>query len=213
MERSIFCGQDDEALAEFVAALLIDPRARTPSRRVPGVCADGPGLPRRWRRPTQALALDTDTTGPYALATSLMRLGRTEEGRKELEIFQRTQAATMANGQRQSALRSTLREAALHLGNGQYVDAAALLRQAVIDDPNASGVQRDLGVALMKSAKYGEAIQALDKALQSDDSAEVHQLLADAYKAVGRINDSEAQTAMAARSNARRPMVCRLGGR
>jgi tetratricopeptide (TPR) repeat protein len=106
----------------------------------------------------------------------------------------------MANTQRQSAVKATLREATLRLGNGEYPAAAALLRKALADDPSAAGAQRDLGIALMKSAQYAEAIQALDQALLLEDSAEVHQLLADAYRALGRPGDSAAHTALSAQA-------------
>ena len=149
----------------------------------------------------QALALDAGhNEARYALATSLLRLGQTAEGKNELEIFQRTQAAAMSAAQRQSALKATLREATERVGNGEFGAGAALLRRALADDPNAAGVQRDLGSALLRSAQYGEAIEALEKALQLEDSADVHQLLAGAYKALGRPGESEAHAALAAQA-------------
>jgi tetratricopeptide (TPR) repeat protein len=197
-------GHDDEALAEFAAALLIDP---TSSGALAAACqvyvrmgrfAEALDTSRR------ALALDAaHNEARYALATSLLRLGQADEGKKQLEIFQRTQSAAMADAQRQSALKATLREATLRLGSGEYLAAVALLRQALAGDPNAAGVQRELGIALMKSAQYAEAIQALEKALQWEDGAEVHQLLADAYRALDRPGDSAAHTAMSAQAIAR----------
>jgi tetratricopeptide (TPR) repeat protein len=194
-------GRDDEALAEFVAALLIDPRNSDALAAACQVYARMGRYAEAVETSRQALMLDArHNEARYALATSLMRLGRTDEGRTELEIFQRTQATAMANGQRQSALRANVREARRRLDNGEYLAAATLFRTALADDPDDAGARRELGVALMKAAQYGEAIQALDQARQAEDTAEVHQLLADAYKAVGRISDSEAQTAMAAQA-------------
>jgi tetratricopeptide (TPR) repeat protein len=194
-------GRDDEALAEFAAALLIDPGSSGAFAAAAQVYVRMGRYAEALDTSRQALTLDAGhNEARYALATSLMRLGQADEGKKQLEIFQRTQAAAMANTQRQSAVKAALREATLRLGNGEYPAAAALLRKALADDPSAAGAQRDLGIALMKSAQYAEAIQALDKALLLDDSAEVHQLIADAYRALGRLGDSAAHTALSAQA-------------
>ena len=194
-------GRDDEALAEFVAALLIDPRNSAALAAACQVHVRMGRFAEALSTSRQALALDPKhNEARYALATSLMRLGQTDEGRQQLQIFQRTQAAAMANAQRLSGLKATLREAALRLGNGEYLAAAALLRTALNDEPNDASVRRDLGVALMKAGQHAEAIQALETALQLEDSIEAHQLLADAYRTLGRIGDGEGQTALAQRA-------------
>ena len=193
-------GRDDEALAEFAAALLIDP---TSSAALAAACQVYVRMGRfaeALDTSRQALALDAaHNEARYALATSLLRLGQIDEGRKQLEIFQRTQSAAMANTQRQSALKATLREATLRLGN-ERAPRSGGAAERLAEDPNAAGVQRDLGIAPMKSAQYAEAIQALDKARQVEDSAEVHQLLADAYRALGRPGESEAHAALSAQA-------------
>jgi tetratricopeptide (TPR) repeat protein len=194
-------GRNDEALAEFGAALLIDPEssdalagASQVYERL-GRYAAVVDLSRR------ALALDAShNEARYALATSLMRLGNTDEGKNELEIFRRVEADTMANAQRQSELKVILRDAALGLAKDEYIAAAALLRKALTIDPNIASVPRNLGIALMKSGRYDEAVLALDRSLQLEDTAEVHQLLADAYRSLGRLADSESQSALVARA-------------
>jgi len=194
-------GRDVEALAEFVAALLVDPKS---SDALAAACQAYARLGRYAEAvdsARQALALDArHREARYALATSLMRLGRTEEGKKELEIFQQVQAEAMANTQRQSELKIALRDAALSLGSGDYLAAASLLRKALAIDPDAGNVQRDLGIALMKLGEIEAAIQPLTRALQSDDGAELHQLLADAYRALGRTADSQTQAALVVRA-------------
>ena len=149
----------------------------------------------------QALALNArHNEAHYAIATSLMRLGQSEEGKKELEIFQKMQAEAMANAQRQSELKFTLLSGAMSLDKGEYVAAAGLFRTALAADPDGVDVQRDLGIALMKTGQYDAAIQPLARAAQLEDRADLHQLLADAYKAVGRLDDSQAQALLAERA-------------
>ena len=153
----------------------------------------------------RALALDARRKeAHYAIATSLMRLGQTEEGGKELEIFQRMQAEAMADAQRQSELKVTLLSAAASLAMGEYAAAAETFRKALAVDPDAADVQRDLGIALMKAGQYDAAIQPLARAAQLEDRADLHQLLADAYKAIGRLDDSQAQAVLSERSVGRR---------
>ena len=194
-------GRDDEALAEFVAALIIDPRH---SDALSAACQVYVRMGRYTEAVDsgrQALALNArHNEAHYAIATSLMRLGQSEEGKKELEIFQKMQAEAMANAQRQSELKFTLLSGAMSLDKGEYVAAAGLFRTALAADPDSVDVQRDLGIALMKTGQYDAAIQPLARAAQLEDRADLHQLLADAYKAVGRLDDSQAQAVLAERA-------------
>jgi Flp pilus assembly protein TadD len=79
-----------------------------------------------------------------------------------------------------------------------------MLQQAIAADPGSADVQRDLGIALMKAGRHEEAIQPLSKAVELEDRAELHQLLADAYKASGRLDESRAQSVLSVRAVERR---------
>ena len=197
-------GRDDEALAEFAAALMIDAKhsdalsAACQAYLRMGRYTDAVDSGRR------ALALNVRTNEVhYALATSLMRLGQADEGRKELETFQKMRAEAMANTQHQSELKFTLLSAAASLAQGEYVAAAGLFRTALAADPDNVDGQRDLGISLMKAGQQDAAIQPLARAAQLEDRADLHQLLADAYKAVGRVEDSQAQALLAERATER----------
>jgi tetratricopeptide (TPR) repeat protein len=208
-------GRHDEALAEFAVTLLIDPRSS-------GALAGAGQVYLRLGRfaealdaSKQALALDARLKDArYALAMSLLRLGKTDDGQRELDVFQRMQAEVMANAQRQSELNATLRDAARSLESGEFAAAATQLRKALTYDANSAGVNRDLGLALIKAGQFEPAIQALDRAAQLSDSAGVHELLASAYNALGRTADGQAQTAIAVRLTERAKVerLQRMGG-
>ena len=75
-------------------------------------------------------------------------------------------------------------------------------------------MRRDLGLALVKSGQNDEAIAALSDAIRLEDTVDAHELLAEAYKAAGRVAESEAQAALAARAigRARAERLQKLSG-
>jgi tetratricopeptide (TPR) repeat protein len=208
-------GRADEALAEFAAAALIDPG------NVGALVGAGQTFLRLGRfeealdLSTQALELDQRLKDArYTLAMSLMRLGKTGEGRRELAVFERMQADVMASTQRQSELNTARRDASRRLADGDYPAAAALLRQAAVLDENDASLYRELGVALAKAGRHDEAVPALEKAIQLEDTADAHRLLAESYKALGRLTDSQAETSLAVRvtERAKADRLQRLNG-
>ncbi len=203
-------GRHDEALAEFAATILIEPRnagALVGASQVflrLGRFEDSLDLSR------QALAIDSRLKDArYALATSLMRLGRLEEGKRELDLFERMQAEVMASTQRQSELNATKRDAARRLADRDFTGAAALLRKALtmvttaVNDADAANLNRDLGFALLRAGQADEAIQPLQRAVQLQDTVDVHRLLAEAYSARGQRAERDAQVALAERVSER----------
>jgi tetratricopeptide (TPR) repeat protein len=197
-------GRHDEALAEFAATLLIDPKSVGALVGASQVFLRLGRFDEALDLSRQALAIDDRLKDArYALAMSLIRLGRQDEGRRELAAFERMQAEVMAATTRQSELNTIRRDAAQRLNDNDYAAAAALLRRAASLDPASAGVRRDLGLALARSRQYDEAIAALNDAIRLEDTAEAHRLLADTYKGMGRVAESEAQVALAARATAR----------
>jgi tetratricopeptide (TPR) repeat protein len=197
-------GRNDEALAEFAAAVMIDPRQ---AGALVGASQTFLRLGRfdaslEWSK--RALALDDRLKDArYALAMSLMRLGQTDDGRRELEVFGHMQAEVLAATRQQSELNTARRDAAESLANGDYPTAVTALKQAIGLDPDAASAYRDLGLALAKTGHPDDAILSLQRAAQLEDSADSHQLLADIYRSLGRLADSETEAALAVRANDR----------
>jgi tetratricopeptide (TPR) repeat protein len=193
-------GRTDEALAEFAVTVVIDPG------NVGAFVGASQAFSRLGRFDAaldlgrRALTLDARLKDArYAIATALLRLGRVDEGQRELAIFERMQAEVIADARRQSELNTVRRDADRSLAAGDNAAAAPLLRRASALDPGNADLLRDLGGALVRSGHPDEAVPALEKAIQLDDTIEARRILADAYKAVGRTADSEAQAALAAR--------------
>src|SRR5205085_813726 len=156
-------GNDDQALAEFVAALVIDPGDSGALAGASRVYARTGRYEQAVETARRAIALDPAHRGArYALGTSLMRLGQAEAGTRELEVFQRLQAEAIAAAQRESRVKTIRLDASRRLADRDFSGAAALLRQALADDPRDAGVLRDLAAALIESGQTTQAIAALE---------------------------------------------------
>jgi tetratricopeptide (TPR) repeat protein len=139
----------------------------------------------------RALALDDGLTeARYGLATSLMRLGRTDEAKREMATFDRLQAQASALGQHEFQLDAIRREAARSLIAGAHERAVALFAEALQNDPGTSRSHRDLGIALLRMRRAAEAIEHLEAAKRLEPTEEVLGHLADAYAAVGNPEES-----------------------
>lgn len=188
----------DEALAEYLGVALMDPlntaahagMAQVEFRR--GRHAQAVVAARR--------ALDADRDhmqARYTLGQALMRLGNVEEGRKELEEYRRRQDIANANEHRNRETVALRQEAALHFNNGDYDKAIEFLRK--FSETRSDGQPRAwLGEVLLKAGRYDEAIESFKQAIELNwISAGVHLQLAEAYKALGRVKESERERAIA----------------
>ena len=143
------------------------------------------------------------------LATSLVRMGNVDEGKRELEVYQRLQREETAARSRQLEIDGLRRDASVSIVNGELAKAVGLLRQALERDTQSAQSHLDLGLALLKAGQAAEAVEHLTAAAAKDNSEEAHQYLADAYAALGRGSDAERERATAARM--RREAVRRAG--
>jgi tetratricopeptide (TPR) repeat protein len=126
----------------------------------------------------------------YTLGTSLVRLGRGDEGQKELEEFQRLQAEAAAVHAREIELDGLRRGASESSANGDHEKAVALLRKALLLEPGEAVSHLNLGLALLYAGKLEEAIERFNAAVALHAPIAVHQHLAQAYAALGRADES-----------------------
>jgi tetratricopeptide (TPR) repeat protein len=190
-------GRDEEALTEFLVATWLDPRDAK------ALAAAGQVQVRMLKygdaRVTleRALAIDPSVKeARYALGTSLMRLGKTEDAKRELALFQRQQGEFESLGQQAFQLDALRREASRNLIAGSFDQAIASYEDALKLDPSGRS-QRDLGLALLRAKRPQEALERLEAAQRLDQTVEGFAYLADAYLAAGNRDESERQRALA----------------
>lgn len=180
-------GRHDEALAEFaIVSTLATGRTDALAAMAQVHLKEG-----RYEEAVQASrrALDLDSTyapARYALGTSLVRLGRTDEGQKELETFQRLQTEAASAHARDIELGGLRREASESSAKGDHQQAVALLQKALALEPGSAVSHLNLGLALLYAGQPAAAVERFQSAVLLNAPPEVHQHLAQAYEALGQ---------------------------
>jgi tetratricopeptide (TPR) repeat protein len=186
--------RDDEALAEFMTTAAIDARSSAAFGGIAQVYLRAGDYAEAAEASRRALEIDsTLKEARYALGTSLMRLGQVEEAAKQIAEFQRLQTEAMAAARRQSEVERLRRDAAVSLANAEYEKTAGLLREAASQEAGDGATYLALGFALLMAGHHSEAVVALQKASQLAPGADVHRYLAEAYQALGRVEESRAE--------------------
>ena len=189
-----------EALAEFTLTVMLNPN-RTDAHAAIGQVhlrtgryADAAAAARR------AIALDgLHKEARYVLATSLVRLGNVDDGKRELEVYQRLQTEATAAQSRRLEIEGLRRDASVSIVNGDHAKAVELLRRVLERDPESADAPLDFGIALLKGGRAAEAVEQLTAAAARQDSEDAHLYLAEAYAALGRGTDAERERAIAVR--------------
>jgi len=189
-------GRDEQALVEFLAASWLDPRDAK------AYAAAGQVQTRLLKYADAAVTLERALSldpslkeARYALGTSLMRLGKTEEAKRALEQFQQQQAEAEAAGQRAFRLDALRREASKDLLAGAFDQAIASYAEA-LELEQSSRSRRDLGLALLRAKRPQDAIEHLEAAQRLEQTAEGFTYLADAYSAAGNRDEAARQRAL-----------------
>ena len=203
-------GRLDEALAEFAVALTIDPEKAESHAGMAQVYLGQGQYAESADAARRALELDpSHRQARYTLATSLIRIGRTDEGQRELDEFQRLQAQDAAAHARDFELGGLRREASVSSERGDHEKAIALLRRALELEPDAAVSHVNLGLALLRGGKPAEAITRFEAAAALNGPADIHRYLAEAYAALGR--DEESRRELAAYEQMKHDRLQRAG--
>ena len=161
----------DEALAEFVAVLLIDPLDAAAHAGIgqihlqTGRDADAVDA---LRRATDLAPADSETR--YALASALERLGRTEEAAQHFARVEQAQRQTLADRRRELSAAALKQEAALRTAEGRFDAAIALYEKAlaVESDPVVYSRLADLYAKVGRALDAARARALYEKARQAD---------------------------------------------
>jgi len=195
-EIAFLQGRDDEALAEFTVAIWLDPSDARAHAAAGHVHSRAQRYGDAAAALARAVALDpSQSEAHYALGQALTRLGKIDEGRRVLAVFQQLQGEVHARGQRDFQVEQQRREAALRLASGEPAQALELLQQIVREDPGNPRWRRELGAALLRARLVADAIAVPESEQRLEASADGLRLLADAYALAGRAADSQREQA------------------
>jgi len=181
----------DEALAEFIAAVLIDPRDGdahfgvgqiylNEGRNAEAVDA----LRRATELNPQALEAE------YALATALTRLGNSREAARYFGHVEQVQRQRLADRRRTLSLDALREEATLRATEGDHDRASALWQQVIRLDPQRASDHVGLAGTLAGAGRPDAAIEEYERAAKLGADPMVYRLLADLYAKAGRATDA-----------------------
>ena len=162
----------DDALVEWVAALMIDPLDTDAHAGLGQLLVDIGRHSDAVAYLRRAVDLSPDhTEARYALAAALARVGNTVEADREFERVAREQRQAVTERRRTMTFDVLKEEARARASDGDYERAAALWRQVIDRQPAADPVvYRELAEAYRRLGRAEDAAQAAamyQKALQS----------------------------------------------
>jgi tetratricopeptide (TPR) repeat protein len=197
--------QDEEAATEYLAALVVDPADALALTALASIDLQRQQYEEAVAAASRAVNLNAENKeAQYTLATALVRLGRTEEGAAPLRAFQRLQEAEMARDRRVYALNALRRGASLALQRGDAAAAVKSLEEAIELEGNDASLHADIGAALLKAGRAGDAVVHFQRALELDKATDVIQSLAEAYNALGKVEERRRYSEMYERQKADR---------
>ena len=183
----------DAAYAEYVASLLIDPTDPNSYLGI-GQLHLGAG---RYAEAIAALERLVTLQPGYAaarhmLGNALMRVGRTEEGARELAVFQQLEAAAAERRRRTMAAGVIREEAMMRASQGDVERAVSLWQQLIQLEPTVAAHHAALGAVLADARQPAAALPHLERAAALGATPAVYRRLAAVYAALGRADDSAA---------------------
>ena len=182
-------GRYDEAVAEFAVVLMLNPKQAAAYAAVAQVYLRNGRYADAVEASRRAVEIDpANQQGRYALGTSLMRLGRTDEGTKEFDAYQRVQTEIAAAQLRARKLDGLRRNASVSVASGDHEKAISLLREALDLAPDAVASHMYLGLALFKAGHFVEALDQFTSTVALNGPFEVHQYMAKAHAALGHVD-------------------------
>jgi len=130
----------------------------------------------------------------------LLRLGRDDEGNRELQEYQRLQAEATTLQSKRLELAAFRRDAAVSAAGGDHARAVALLRKVVDAQPGDAAAELELGLALLRAGQAADALPHLRAGVVPGSAPEVHRHLAEAYAATGQADESRRERALYAQA-------------
>jgi len=178
-------GRYSEALAEYSNVLASHSDSALPYYRIADANLQMGNFSEAAAAAARALQIDPKLRkARYVNGVALVRMGRTEQGQKELEEYRRQEADAQAEMNDQRDVLVSSRGAAALVLDRNAEEALALFRQSIAAHPNAAVLRLNLGVALDMLGRTREAAAALQSLL---DSGSDNFLV---YKSLARVSES-----------------------
>jgi len=180
-------GQQAEALAEYARVAATHPDNALPHYRLADASLQMGDFAAAAAGAARALKLDPQLRkARYVNGVSLVRLGRNEEGQRELQEYRKQEANAQAEMNNQRDVLVSNRGAAALVLNKQAAEGIASFRKSIEAHPAAPSLRLNLGVALHTLGRFREAAATLQELLDkgiSDDFL-VYRSLARAHESL-----------------------------
>jgi predicted Zn-dependent protease len=134
----------------------------------------------------------------YVRGMALLRMGRTEEGQRELQQYRNDEAEAQAELNNQRDVLVANRGASSLVLNGQGEQGIALFRKSIEAHPGAAALQLNLGFALDILGQRREAARTLENLLEKGSSGNflIYKALARIYESLKDGKTSQKQSAL-----------------
>jgi tetratricopeptide (TPR) repeat protein len=183
--------QRQEARAEYSKMITAFPDRALPLYRYADACLKIGDFAEAATAAEKALKIDPqELKARFVRGQALMRLGRMEEGRKELEEFSKQEAAAQAELNSKRDVIVSNRGAADLVLKGRGDEAIAQFQSSLKAHPDSATLRINLGLALSQLGRRQEAISVFRSMLDGGlaDDFLVYKLLAREY---GRLKDDK----------------------
>jgi tetratricopeptide (TPR) repeat protein len=191
--RALADSRQDQAYAEYVAVLLIDPTEPNAYMGIGQLHLNAGRYAEAVTALERLVKLQpTYNEAHYALGTALLRSGRAEDGNRELAEFARVQAKAAEQRRRSLAVDVLKQEAAVHTSQGAFDRAEAVWKQILELEPNVGAHHAALGAVLVKANRLDAAAASYERAAMLGAGPDVYRQLASIYGRLGRQAESTA---------------------
>jgi tetratricopeptide (TPR) repeat protein len=188
-------GQEDEGYAELVVALMLDRVDADTLTAIGRLHMNAGRYPAASETLTRAVALKPDhLPAAHALADSLLRAGRLDEGQQRQKDAERLRERAVARQRRERQAGMLAVQAELRMREREYVSAIAIWQQLIeLEGGGATNYLR-LAEALAGLGRLEEAASQIRLAIATRNAGpEAHRRLADVYASLGRNDESTSE--------------------
>jgi tetratricopeptide (TPR) repeat protein len=199
-------GRQDQALIELTMSALLGLEDAETLAAIGQIHLNAGQYPLAEEVLRRAVAMQPDfAQARYALGSTLLRIGKAEEGKVQLAEFQRLRAAALDEQRRAFEIETLIHEADLRTREGRNDLAAGIWQKVVDREPRNPAYLTALADALARTGQLESAVRHLETAAAGDAGPEVYRQLAALYAKLGRVEEGAKAQATYERLRQERP--------